>query len=68
MKRSTHDPMKGQELLSKLGGKDNSKPQAKIPRGKNRVLILEQIAQKWADHGLYQNPSRAMAALLGASE
>ncbi len=34
--------------------------------GKNRILILWQLAEKWASMGYYQNsPTRAMAALLG---
>jgi hypothetical protein len=37
----------------------------RLPLGKNRVMILEQIADKWARLGLYSTPSRAMYALLG---
>jgi hypothetical protein len=38
---------------------------SRLPLGKNRVMILEQIADKWVRQGLYQSPSRAMYALLG---
>jgi hypothetical protein len=37
--------------------------------GENRILILWQLAEKWASMGYYQNsPTRAMAALLGVIE
>jgi len=71
--RTTPAPVKGPESLSKLGGTDNTKPQVNFKpkrwlNGKNRLLILEQIAERWAAKGLYQSPSRAMAILLGVSE
>ena len=65
--RSSPAPVKGQEQLSNLGGKDNSNSQKNIkqvPIGKNRLLVLESIAVKWANRGLYRSPSRAMIALL----
>jgi hypothetical protein len=45
--------------------KNSTKSQQRLPLGKNRVMILEQIADKWVRQGLYQSPSRAMYALLG---
>ena len=69
MRRTTPTPVKGPKSLSKLGGTDNNKLQVNFkPRrwlnGKNRLLILEQIADRWAAQGLYQSPSKAMLALL----
>jgi hypothetical protein len=40
----------------------------KLPLGKNRIMVLEQIADKWFRRGLYQSPSKAMQALLGGVE
>ena len=40
----------------------------KLPIGKNRKLVLEDIAEKWASMGLYKTPSRAMIALLEGDE
>jgi hypothetical protein len=45
--------------------KNSTKNLFRLPLGKNRVMILEQIADKWVRQGLYQSPSRAMFALLG---
>ncbi len=65
-------PVKGREVLSKLGGTDNTtKTTYKSKQwlgAKNRLLILEQISERWAAKGLYRNQSVAMAALLGVSE
>lgn len=75
--RATPAPGTGQRLNLNLGGADNStSPKIlknfnhlkQAPTGRNRLLILEQIADRWASRGLYRNPSRAMAALLGVSE
>ena len=71
--RTSPAPGMGQELLSNRRGSDHSKNPKNInylkrPRGKNRLIVLEQIADRWAAQGLYQSPSRAMAALLGVSE
>jgi hypothetical protein len=41
---------------------------SRLPLGKNLVMILEQIADKWARQGLYSTPSRAMYVLLGGVE
>ena len=60
-------PVKGQELFSNLGGKDNSKSQKNFkqaPIGKNRLLVLESIAEKWANRGLYRSSTHAVIALL----
>ena len=32
--------------------------------GKNRLLVLESIAERWSARGLYATPTRAMIALL----
>jgi hypothetical protein len=40
---------------------------SRLPLGKNRVMILQQIADKWVRQGLYKSPSRAMFALLGGA-
>jgi hypothetical protein len=40
---------------------------ARLPLGKNRVMVLQQIADKWVRQGLYKSPSRAMFALLGGA-
>lgn len=62
-------PGKGQGLDNDLRTSDSSKKaidyHPRLPLGKNRVMILEQIADKWARQGLYSTPSRAMYALLG---
>ncbi len=72
MKTKTPAPFEGREELSKLGGADNTISTTNfklIPTGKNRLLVLESIAEKWASRGLYQNnPTRAMAVLLGVSD
>jgi hypothetical protein len=74
MKRTTQGPMKGLKSMSKLSGTDkdnhttlasNSKQR---PFGRNRVLILESIAEKWSAMGLYKSSTRAMVALLGGGE
>jgi hypothetical protein len=61
----------GQELNLKPENlkynKSSTKNQQCLPLGKNRVMILEQIADKWVRQGLYQSPSRAMFALLGGA-
>ena len=57
-------PVKGREVLSKLGGTDNTKI-TKKPKAINREKILEEIAEKWSAMGLYESPARAMIALLG---
>ena len=38
---------------------------SRLPLGKNRPMIPEQIADKWFRKGSYQSPSKAMYALLG---
>jgi len=68
-RRITPAPAKGPESLSKLGGTDNTKLQVnfkpkRLPIGKNRQMVLEDIANKWAGRGYYSTPSRAMLALL----
>ena len=67
--RTTPAPVKGPESLSKLGSVDNTKLQVnfkypQLPVGRNRQKVLEEIAIRWADKGLYTSPSRAMIALL----
>jgi len=65
-------PTRGQRLNLNLGGTDNSTAPKKLkginslkrPFGRNRLIVLEQIADRWAARGLYQSPSRAMLALL----
>ncbi len=68
-RRITPAPVKGPESLSKLGGTDNTKPQVnfkpkRLPVGKNRQIVLEEISNKWAGMGLYKTSTRAMIALL----
>ena len=65
----------GQELESNFGelGHSSKKPhksKGNKPQytGKNRLLVLESIAQKWSSRGLYRSSSIAMAALLGVVE
>ena len=68
--QTTPTPAKGQESLSKLGGSNDTKPTPNRatwdPR--NRVAILEEIAESWVARGYYKSAPRAMAALLGVSE
>ncbi len=70
--QTTPGPVKARESLSKLGGTDNTPNSTNFkqpPTGKNRLIILEQIAERWAARGHYQSsPTRAMAALLGVTE
>jgi len=58
----------GQRPNQYRSGSDFTTPQTvkhpRLPIGKNRELILDQIATKWALRGLYTSPSRAMIALL----
>jgi hypothetical protein len=69
MRGSAPAGLAGQELNLKPHkleyNKNSTKNQQRLPLGKNRVMILEQIADKWVRQGLYQSPSRAMFALLG---
>ena len=58
----------GRELNQDRQKSKFSKKSTKAPTGKNRLIILEQIAERWASKGLYKSPSRAMAALLGVTE
>jgi hypothetical protein len=71
-KNSAPAGLAGQELnLKRSNLKCNRNPtknQQRLPLGKNRVMILEQIADKWVRQGLYQSPTRAMYALLGGVE
>ena len=68
IRKTTPGPVKGRKSLSKLGGEDNTPKRSNFKppfTGKNRLLVLESIAIKWAAFGLYQSsPTRAMAALL----
>ena len=73
MTRSAPAAQSGQRQNQDLHKSDFTPPQTNIKpkqwrNGKNRLLILEQIAKRWASKGLYQSPSRAMAALLGVPE
>jgi len=58
----------GQRPNQYRSGSDFTTPQTikhpRLPVGKNRELILDQIATRWASRGLYASPSRAMFALL----
>lgn len=68
---TTPGPVKGQEPLSKLGGIDDTPNKAIFTHpltGKNRLMILEELAEKWANRGYFPSPIRAMAALLGVTE
>jgi hypothetical protein len=69
MKNSAPAGLAGQEInLMPENLKSNKNPTNKhnrLPVGKNRVMILESIAEKWVRMGLYPSPSRAMIALLG---
>ena len=58
----------GQELNQDRQKSQFSKKHPKFPNGKNRIAILEQIAERWSARGFYRSPSRAMAALLEGVE
>jgi hypothetical protein len=70
--QTTPGPVKARESLSKLGSFQNdtkNRSNFKPPlTGKNRLVILEQIVERWANRGFYQSSALAMAALLGVSE
>jgi hypothetical protein len=72
MRDSAPAGLAGQELNLKPHNfdynKNSTKDQQRLPLGKNRVMILEQIAEKWVRQGLYQSPTRAMYVLLGGVE
>jgi hypothetical protein len=76
MKRKTHGPMKSLKSMSKLSGTDkakhtiamSNKSGSRPPSGKNQILVLESIANKWTAMGLYKSPTRAMTALLGGDQ
>jgi hypothetical protein len=58
----------GQRLNLNLCGTDNTTSPKKFPRlplGKNRETILEEIAARWHSKGLYATPGQALQALLG---
>jgi hypothetical protein len=70
-RKTTPGPVKGRESLSKLGSFQNDTKLTSTratwdPR--NRVAILEEIAESWVTRGYYKSAPRAMAALLGVSE
>jgi hypothetical protein len=66
--RATQGPrVQGREPILKVGTLRNhtkitntSTPRIPV----NRVAMLEQIAERWAERGYYRSPSRAMYALL----
>jgi hypothetical protein len=61
--------LSGQELNLEpekpKSNKNSTKSQQRLPLGKNRLMVLQQIADKLVRQGLYQSPSRAMYALVG---
>ena len=67
--RTSPAPGMGQEPDKDLRNSDSSKFQTKVksqrsPTGKNRLTILERIANRWFGRGHYPTPSQAMQALL----
>jgi hypothetical protein len=76
MKVATRAPEnRGNELEHNFGelAHSSKKPHKskgikRLYTGKNRLLFLESIAQRWFDRGLYRSPAIAMAALLGVDE
>jgi hypothetical protein len=54
----------GQRQNQDRRGSDFTKLQP-INHPKNRELVLEELANKWASMGYYKTPTRALLALLG---
>jgi hypothetical protein len=75
MKFATPAPEnRGKELEHNFGELAHSSKKLHKPKGinhlytgRNRLIVLESIANKWAGRGL-MTPTRAMAVLLGVSE
>jgi hypothetical protein len=65
MKNSAPAAQGGQRLNLDRQKSQFSKDYPKLPIGKNREQVLEELAHKWHPMGLYKSPTRAMIAVLG---
>ncbi len=65
--QTTPGPVKARESLSKLGGTDNTPNPQKINKriGFNHLKVLSDISEKWVRMGYYNEPGRALRALIG---
>ena len=64
---TTPAPAKGQESLSKFGGRNNTPNHSSFKppmTDSERLLVLASLANRWASLGLYASPAVAMSVLL----
>jgi hypothetical protein len=69
MRKRKRPALNKQGLTSNFSEKDDSKKQTPNKRpismpSKYREVILEKMAEKWTNMGLYKSPARAMIAIL----
>jgi hypothetical protein len=69
MRKRKRPALNEQGLTSNFSEKDDSKKQTPNKRpismpSKYREVILEKMAEKWTNMGLYKSPARAMIAIL----